>query len=112
MPMNLLLRDPAAKGCRRGDHELSQIASSRAPVTLLAAKNAKLNLELGFTTARDLSSGGTADVDLRNAINEGIIPGAADGNSDGRCTLRSDRGRDAVTLADERARQQGTRIPT
>jgi hypothetical protein len=81
-------------------------------VTLLAAKNAKLNLESGFTTARDLSSGGTADVDLRNAINEGIIPGAADGNSDGRCTLRSDRGRDAVTLADERARQQGTRIPT
>jgi imidazolonepropionase-like amidohydrolase len=75
MPMNLLLRDPAAKGCRRGDHELSQITSSRAPVTLLAAKNAKLNLELGFTTARDLSSGGTADVDLRNAINEGIIPG-------------------------------------
>ncbi len=29
----------------------------------------------GFTTARDLSSGGTADVDLRNAINEGLIPG-------------------------------------
>jgi imidazolonepropionase-like amidohydrolase len=44
-------------------------------VTLLAAKNAKLDLESGFTTARDLSSGGTADVDLRNAINEGIVPG-------------------------------------
>jgi hypothetical protein len=29
MPMNLLLRDPAARGCRRGDHELSQITSSR-----------------------------------------------------------------------------------
>jgi hypothetical protein len=29
----------------------------------------------GFTTARDLSSGSTADVDLRNAINEGLIPG-------------------------------------
>jgi imidazolonepropionase-like amidohydrolase len=43
--------------------------------TLLAAKNAKLDLESGFTTARDLSSGGTADVDLRNAINEGLVPG-------------------------------------
>ncbi len=44
-------------------------------VTLLAAKNAKLDLESGFTTARDLSSGGTADVDLRTAINAGVVPG-------------------------------------
>jgi imidazolonepropionase-like amidohydrolase len=44
-------------------------------VTLLAAKNAKLDLESGFTTARDLSSGSTLDVDLRNAINQGIVPG-------------------------------------
>jgi imidazolonepropionase-like amidohydrolase len=44
-------------------------------LTILAAKNARLDLESGFTTARDLSSGGTADVDLRNAINEGLIPG-------------------------------------
>jgi imidazolonepropionase-like amidohydrolase len=44
-------------------------------IMLLAAKNAKLDLESGFTTARDLSSGSTADVDLRNAINEGLVPG-------------------------------------
>jgi imidazolonepropionase-like amidohydrolase len=44
-------------------------------VTLLAAKNAKLDLLSGFTTARDLSSGSTADVDLRDAINHGIIEG-------------------------------------
>ena len=44
-------------------------------VTLLAAKNARLDLESGFTTTRDLSSGGTLDVDLRNAISEGLIPG-------------------------------------
>jgi imidazolonepropionase-like amidohydrolase len=44
-------------------------------ITLLAVKNARLDLESGFTTARDLSSGGTADVDLRNAINEGLVPG-------------------------------------
>jgi imidazolonepropionase-like amidohydrolase len=43
--------------------------------TILASVNARLDLESGFTTARDLSSGGTADVDLRNAINEGLIPG-------------------------------------
>ena len=42
---------------------------------MLAAKNARLDLESGFTTTRDLSSGGTSDVDLRNAINEGLIPG-------------------------------------
>lgn len=43
--------------------------------TLLAARNAKLDLKSGFTTTRDLSSGGTSDVDLRNAINQGIVPG-------------------------------------
>src|SRR5712692_1978146 len=48
---------------------------STAYSTLLASVNARLDLESGFTTARDLSSGGTADVDLRNAINEGLIPG-------------------------------------
>ena len=50
-------------------------AFSTPYATILAAVNARLDLESGFTTARDLSSGGTADVDLRNAINEGIIPG-------------------------------------
>ena len=44
-------------------------------ITLLAAKNAKLDLLSGFTTARDLSSGSTADVDLRDAINNGIVEG-------------------------------------
>jgi imidazolonepropionase-like amidohydrolase len=44
-------------------------------VTLLAAKNAKLDLMSGFTTARDLSSGSTADVDLRDAIEKGIVEG-------------------------------------
>src|SRR6266853_4065881 len=48
---------------------------STAYVTILAAINARLDLLSGFTTARDLSSGGTADVDLRNAINEGLVPG-------------------------------------
>jgi imidazolonepropionase-like amidohydrolase len=50
-------------------------ALSTPYATILAAMNARLDLLSGFTTARDLSSGGTADVDLRNAINEGLIPG-------------------------------------
>ena len=50
-------------------------AFSAPYATILAAVNAKLDLMSGFTTARDLTSGGTADVDLRNAINEGLIPG-------------------------------------
>ena len=44
-------------------------------LTILASINARLDLLSGFTTTRDLSSGSTADVDLRNAINEGLIPG-------------------------------------
>jgi imidazolonepropionase-like amidohydrolase len=44
-------------------------------ITILASINARLDLMSGFTTARDLSSGSTADVDLPNAINEGLIPG-------------------------------------
>jgi imidazolonepropionase-like amidohydrolase len=44
-------------------------------ITILASINARLDLMSGFTTTRDLSSGSTADVDLRNAINEGLIPG-------------------------------------
>src|ERR1700726_4547404 len=50
-------------------------AFSMPYATILASINAKLDLSSGFTTARDLSSGSTADVDLRNAINEGLIPG-------------------------------------
>jgi len=44
-------------------------------LAILASINARLDLLSGFTTARDLSSGSTYDVDLRNAINEGLIPG-------------------------------------
>ena len=44
-------------------------------LTILASINARLDLLSGFTTTRDLSSGSTADVDLRNAINEGLTPG-------------------------------------
>src|SRR4029077_8538177 len=50
---------------------------SRAQTIVLAIVNEKLDLESGFTTHRDLSSGATdgADVAIRNYINEGLIPG-------------------------------------
>jgi imidazolonepropionase-like amidohydrolase len=69
-------------GDHGGDYDAEVPAEPRpgtafsAPyATILASINARLDLMSGFTTARDLSSGGTADVDLRNAINEGLIPG-------------------------------------
>src|ERR1700676_3510450 len=69
-------------GDHGGDYDAEVPAEPRpgtafsAPyATILASINARLDLMSGFTTTRDLSSGSTADVDLRNAINEGLIPG-------------------------------------
>lgn len=42
---------------------------------LMAARNARLTLEAGFTSARNVGAAGYADVALRDAINEGDIPG-------------------------------------
>ena len=58
---------------------------SWAYLTILAAKNARLDLMSGFTTARDLSSGGTADVDLRDAIDKGLIAGPREEPELARC---------------------------
>lgn len=45
--------------------------------TLLALVNAQKDLNAGFTTIRDVKTEGAmySDVDLRNAINRGIVPG-------------------------------------
>lgn len=43
--------------------------------TLTGAKNARITLEAGFTTVRELGSSGYADVALRDAIDAGEIPG-------------------------------------
>jgi imidazolonepropionase-like amidohydrolase len=50
---------------------------SREASTLIAVQNVLADLRAGFTTARDMSSHGNgyADVDMRNAINEGRIDG-------------------------------------
>lgn len=53
-------------------HELS---TSIAKSALIGARNAKVTLEAGFTTVRNVGADGYADVDLRDAINEGLIEG-------------------------------------
>src|SRR3954449_3945175 len=42
---------------------------------LTGAKNARITLEAGFTTVRNVGANGYADVALRDAINEGMVPG-------------------------------------
>ena len=46
----------------------------RAP-TLTGARNARLTLEAGFTTVRNVGADGYSDVALRDAINAGDVPG-------------------------------------
>jgi len=50
---------------------------SRETATLIAVHNLQADLRAGFTSARDMSSHGNgyADVDIRNAINEGRLEG-------------------------------------
>ena len=42
---------------------------------LIGARNARVTLEAGFTTVRNLHANGFADVALRDAINAGDVPG-------------------------------------
>ena len=53
-------------------HELSTTVAKSA---LIGAHNAKVTLEAGITTVRNVGADGFADVDLRDAINEGLIEG-------------------------------------
>ena len=42
---------------------------------LMGARNARVTLEAGFTTVRNLGAHGYADIALRDAINAGDVPG-------------------------------------
>jgi imidazolonepropionase-like amidohydrolase len=42
---------------------------------LIGAKNARITLEAGFTTVRNVGASSFTDVALRDAINEGMVPG-------------------------------------
>jgi len=57
-------------------YHYDQRGNERAAVTALyAADNARRTLEAGFTTVRNLGAGGRIDLDLRDLVNKGIIPG-------------------------------------
>ncbi|HUO59062.1 MAG TPA: amidohydrolase family protein [Candidatus Acidoferrales bacterium] len=59
------------------DYDEQILKQSVAFRTILAVRNAKRSLQYGFTTIRDLETEGAgyADVDLKKAINQGIVPG-------------------------------------
>jgi len=42
---------------------------------LIGARNARVTLQAGFTTVRNVGAGGYSDIALRDAINDGDIPG-------------------------------------
>src|SRR5437588_952873 len=59
------------------DYDVQLLKQSREYRTILATVNARRALEYGFTTIRDVETEGAgyADVDLKKAINNGVIPG-------------------------------------
>jgi imidazolonepropionase-like amidohydrolase len=52
-----------------------RLATSVPREALIGAKNARLTLQAGFTTARNVGARGFTDVALRDAINAGDVPG-------------------------------------
>src|SRR3954468_621925 len=59
------------------DYDFQLLKQSPEYRTILATVNARRALEYGFTTIRDLETEGAgyADVDVKKAINNGVIPG-------------------------------------
>ena len=53
----------------------SRLAISIPREALTGARNAKVTLEAGFTTIRNVGASGYADVALRDAVNAGDVPG-------------------------------------
>jgi imidazolonepropionase-like amidohydrolase len=59
------------------DYDKQLLKQSQAYRTILGTRSARKALEYGFTTVRDLETEGAgyADVDIKKAINDGVIPG-------------------------------------
>jgi imidazolonepropionase-like amidohydrolase len=59
------------------DYDIQLLKWSQSYRTILGTQSARRALEYGFTTIRDLETEGAmyADVDIKKAINEGVIPG-------------------------------------
>jgi len=58
-----------------GEWETREVREGAADAALRGARNAKLTLEAGFTTVRDVGSKGFADIALMRAIDRGFVPG-------------------------------------
>lgn len=56
-------------------HGYRGLGESLPSATLHGARNARITLEAGFTTVRNLGAPGYADVALRDAIAAGVVPG-------------------------------------
>jgi len=56
-------------------HGYNGLATSTAREALYGAQYAKVTLEAGFTTIRNVGAAGYADIDLRDAINSGGVVG-------------------------------------
>jgi len=59
------------------DYDVQLLKQSQSYRTIVGTQSAKRALEYGFTTIRDLETEGAmyADVDIKKAINNGVIPG-------------------------------------
>jgi imidazolonepropionase-like amidohydrolase len=58
-----------------GDWVVRAVRELPADAALRGARNALRTLNAGFTTVRDLGSGGLADISLMRAIDSGMVPG-------------------------------------
>lgn len=56
-------------------HGYNALAVSVPDEAIAGVANARTTLEAGFTTVRNVGASGFADVALRNAINDGLVPG-------------------------------------
>jgi len=65
----------AGRPVGEGDWINDVVRESAADRAIFGVRNARLTLEAGFTTVRNVGAGGFADVALRNAINAGRVPG-------------------------------------
>jgi len=57
------------------EHGYRRLANSVPRRTINGVRNAQLTLQAGFTTVRNLGAPGFADVALRDAIADGVVPG-------------------------------------
>jgi imidazolonepropionase-like amidohydrolase len=60
---------------QNNNYALQQVTLSQGTMALRASFYARLDLEMGFTTVRTVSSPSYVDVALRDAINEGTVEG-------------------------------------